>query len=74
VVGSIEILAVVFLYFKKLRFPALAILAATMIGAIATHILNDEISRVVHNLAIIAILLAIYHLNPANEPLASVNS
>jgi uncharacterized membrane protein YphA (DoxX/SURF4 family) len=63
IIGFIEVAAVVGLFVPKTRKWAVLVLIITMIGAVYTHIMNTEYSRIIHNMILFVILSGIYYLD-----------
>jgi len=61
-VGLVEVGGVVLLFFTKLRKWGVLVLIITMLGAMVTHIMNDEFGRLIHNGILVLLLSVIWFL------------
>lgn len=58
IIGAVEVIGTIGLYNQKTRKWSILVLSLLMIGAMITHLLNDETTRLVHNgLVILALII-----------------
>jgi uncharacterized membrane protein YphA (DoxX/SURF4 family) len=62
-IGVVEFGSIIILYIARWRKWSLFVLTLTMLGAIATHLINGEYSRIVHNGIVMILLLTVYYLD-----------
>lgn len=67
VIGALEIIGVVGLFFSKTRKWSAVILIIVMIGAAGTHVLNAEYVRMIHNAVVAGVLLAVISFQTRNS-------
>lgn len=62
-IGILEFAGVIGLFVSKFRKWAVLLLLVIMLGAMFTHLRNEEYSRLIHNFIIIGLLSALFYLD-----------